>query len=534
MSPEFKHEEDSNEVYTPSFEHNVQSQIKNVSPSKIISQLMDVSAQKTAEPPHLKRRNKFKQMEEVPYMAQITINHDGQQVLHPLYAPHRSGYSMPPPIPISHRSSSEIMEEEEKEELAPIPYYPTCKCHTHYPQLNYNPHGYYYAPANLYYSGQSAEHESPVNKRQKKQRRKSKGEDSHHDCRDKRYRVKSAYINNRIPLHIVPTKVDNKMLLHAYPIKDADQAQKLGYEGFQARQGSKREDHYVKKLQYSADKVSVMQKFKSSEKKKKRKNRGQDRSMEVDDYNREFFKINKHDRKNTLSGHKRGLYESINNDSHAEYKPYKRQSVSNDSEIHLVNVKKDNPNSTMIKITNNVDTFLQNYASANSGDSSGSNKQERVSTDKNSSVLSSFNPPQKSSHVRFNSLVDIDKKFKKHKKLKLKSHNSKNSISGMRNVLGQLDPNISYGHNSSKFYENSLNQTQNILLNNSDPFKSSSEETPDLMRFTYDNLQGNQGLENKENIGLLGSDMSIEHKMGDVGDSIMYPSNTVFGIDKQE
>ena len=188
----------------------------------------------------------------------------------------------------------------------------------------------------------------------------------------------------------------------------------------------------------------------------------------------------------------------------------------------------------MIKITNNVDTFLQNYASANSGDSSGSNKQERVSAEKHSSILNSFNPPAKPSHVRFNSLVDIDKKFKKHKKLKLKSHNSKNSMSGMRNVLGQLDPNLGYGHNSSKFYENNLNQTQNILLNNSDPFKSSSEETPDLMHYTYDNLQGNQGLENKENIGLLDSDMLIDHKMGDMGDSIMYPNNPIFGIDKQD
>ena len=186
----------------------------------------------------------------------------------------------------------------------------------HYPNLNYNPHGYYYAPANLYYSGQSIDHESSANKRQKKLRRKSKGDDGHHDSRHKRHRVKSAYINNRIPLHIVPTKVENRMLLHAYPITDAEQAQRLGYESFPSKQSSKREDHYVKKLQYSADKVSVLQKFKSAEKKKKRKNRTQDRSMEVDRHDREFFKINRHDRKNTLSGHKRGLYESMNNDSH--------------------------------------------------------------------------------------------------------------------------------------------------------------------------------------------------------------------------
>lgn len=94
--------------------------------------------------------------------------------------------------------------------------------------------------------------------------------------------------------------------------------------------------------------------------------------------------------------------------------------MSNDSEIHLVNCKKDN-SSTMIKITANCDNFLQAYASANSGDSSGDSKhKERFMVEKRVDAANPINQPNKSSHVRFNSLVGIDNKFKESKKLKFK------------------------------------------------------------------------------------------------------------------
>lgn len=168
-----------------------------------------------------------------------------------------------------------------------------------------NPHGYYYAPASLYFSGRSSDSDSPVNKRIKKQRRKSKGDDGYerHEKKHKRHRVRSAYINNRIPLHIIPARVDNKNVLHAYPIKDPHHAQKYGYDGLEYLYRPKEDPMYVKKLEYSADKLSVLQKHKSSEKKKK--NRNADRSMEIDNQNKDYFTINKNDRKNTLSGHKR-------------------------------------------------------------------------------------------------------------------------------------------------------------------------------------------------------------------------------------
>lgn len=147
-----------------------------------------------------------------------------------------------------------------------------------------------------------------------------------------------------------------------------------------------------------------------------------------------------------------------------------------------MNVKKEN-SSTMIKITANCDNFLQSYASANSGDSSGS-KCEKNSNEKSNSLLHSFNPPPKSSHVRFNSLVDVSKNFKKHKKYKHKLLND--SFTGMRTVLGKVDTNANLDHTSNKYYHSNLNQTQNLHLNHSDHFRGASEEA-DLMHYTYDN-----------------------------------------------
>jgi hypothetical protein len=75
----------------------------------------------------------------------------------------------------------------------------------------------------------------------------------------------------------------------------------------------------------------------------------------------------------------------------------------------------------MIKITSNCDDFLQAYASANSGDSSGSSRpQERLSIEKGKENKSLINQSNNSNHVRFNSLVEISNKFKTHTKLKFK------------------------------------------------------------------------------------------------------------------
>ena len=100
----------------------------------------------------------------------------------------------------------------------------------------------------MYFSARSSDSDSPVNKRIKKQRRKSKGEDGHerYEKKHKRYRVRSAYINNRIPLHIIPARVDNKNVLHAYPINDPHQAQKYGYDGFEYLCRPKEDPMYVK------------------------------------------------------------------------------------------------------------------------------------------------------------------------------------------------------------------------------------------------------------------------------------------------
>jgi len=83
-------------------------------------------------------------------------------------------------------------------------------------------------------------------------------------------------------------------------------------------------------------------------------------------------------------------------------------------------VKKDN-SSTMIKITNNWDDFLQAYASGNSGESSGSSRpKERLSIEKGKENRNPLNQTNKSNHVRFNSLAEISNKFKTHTKLKFK------------------------------------------------------------------------------------------------------------------
>lgn len=224
------------------------------------------------------------------------------------------------------------------------------------------------------------------------------------------------------------------------------------------------------KLEYSADKFAKSQKKeRRKHSSKKAKGHKHERSQEVGRREKDYFQINRKDRKNTLSGHKR-TYREISKenlgDSSSQDKPYKRRSVSNGSEINIVNHKESS--STMIKITNNVDRFLQNYSSAKSGDSSGSKNKDKLSlehSNKDSNLTAGLQEP---THVRFNSLVDVTDKFNNRKKLGL-------------------------------FYNSNLSQTQNIYGNYSDQYREMSESNP-LNSNTFDNVQGNQGRENKENI----------------------------------
>lgn len=104
-------------------------------------------------------------------------------------------------------------------------YYPTCRCQQYYSNMCYNPHGYYYAPANLYYPPAEGEIEGKGRRRNKKRMRKKRAEErmNYHEAigyekHGKKHRNKSAYVNNWIPLQIFPTRIDNKTLLHAYPL----------------------------------------------------------------------------------------------------------------------------------------------------------------------------------------------------------------------------------------------------------------------------------------------------------------------------
>jgi len=58
LSPDFKQDENSNEVYTPSFEHITGYKHRDQSPLSFLKQLNDVSAQKTSEPQYLRKRRK--------------------------------------------------------------------------------------------------------------------------------------------------------------------------------------------------------------------------------------------------------------------------------------------------------------------------------------------------------------------------------------------------------------------------------------------------------------------------------------------
>jgi len=130
-------------------------------------------------------------------------------------------------------------------------------------------------------------------------------------------RVKSAYINNRIPLHIVPTVRDNRMLLHAYPINDVYAQQQHAPNDRDSFAGNV-DPVYVKKLEYSADKFQKNLSKKNSA--SKRSSKKQDRSVKLRDKSHDYFEIQKSNRKNTLSGHKRTKHVQSKNDFSEESK----------------------------------------------------------------------------------------------------------------------------------------------------------------------------------------------------------------------
>ena len=214
----------------------------------LLKQIKDVSAQKTAEPPYLrKRRNKFKQkQEDYSFIGHIMVDNKGQQFLRPLYPVGHRNISLPPLLPIGKQHLESLdNDEENKENVAPNQHYPTWNWQQYYANMWYNPHGYYYAPASLYFVQRSIDSDSG-SKRRAKIRRKSRENDN---C-------------------IAPTKTENRMLLHAYPINEAYTAQLYANQDKDYIY-EQNDPVYVKKLEYSADKLASSSKHKMSSSKKK-------------------------------------------------------------------------------------------------------------------------------------------------------------------------------------------------------------------------------------------------------------------------
>jgi hypothetical protein len=117
-------------MYTPSFDHNNEVGFQKKSPSSILNQFKGISARKTDEPQYMRknRRKQFKHRnDEAPYIGHIMIDNQGQQVLKPLYHTAHRGMSLPPPVPLDHHVAGQRDEDEEdKENSAALPYYPTC------------------------------------------------------------------------------------------------------------------------------------------------------------------------------------------------------------------------------------------------------------------------------------------------------------------------------------------------------------------------------------------------------------------------
>lgn len=98
------------------------------------------------------------------------------------------------------------------------------------------------------------------------------------------------------------------MLLHAYPLNDSYTPQMYPGTAKEPISAEKPDPVYVKKLEYSADKLAMSsRKHKNSDRKKSEKKPDikQERSVEVDSRSKGFFESNNKDRRNTLSGQKR-------------------------------------------------------------------------------------------------------------------------------------------------------------------------------------------------------------------------------------
>jgi hypothetical protein len=161
-----------------------------------------------------------------------------------------------------------------------------------------------------------------MNKRNRKNSRKSRDEEGR-----RHHRVKSAYINNKILLYIVPTVRDNRTLLHAYPINDMhnhntchqmnhqmnyqmshqmghQMSHQMGHQmnhqmSHQTNHQEKFDPRYVKKLEYSSDKLKVDHRNLSRSKESKYykdsgNKKDKHRSMELDARGRQFFDTVRH------------------------------------------------------------------------------------------------------------------------------------------------------------------------------------------------------------------------------------------------
>lgn len=174
------------------------------------------------------------------------------------------GLSQPPPVDLRNQlgiHDHHLEEEKERDYMPPKQYYPTCNCQKTVLNVRYNPYGYYYAPANILFSPKSLDSEDHSKKRNRKHKRKSRERHYH-----KSNRTKSAYVGNTIPLQIVPTMKDNRVLLHAYPMEE-EYSHNEHPRAHKERESSRRPPTYIQKLEYSSSKKSS--RYRSSDKKKK-------------------------------------------------------------------------------------------------------------------------------------------------------------------------------------------------------------------------------------------------------------------------
>lgn len=204
LSNDMPRDEDSI-VYTPSFDHKNED-FNEKSPLSLIKPKKDYYERKRGRHLHWG--------EDRAYGSHHMMNNDASHYSNPMF-PYR-GVSQPPPVDI--RNQLGIYNghyEEDKDYEQPRQYYPTCNCHKTVHNVRFNPYGYYYAPANILFSPRSIDSEGKSKKRHRKSRRKSR--DRHHH---RSSRTKSAFVGSTIPLLIVPTMKDDRVLLHAYPMED--------------------------------------------------------------------------------------------------------------------------------------------------------------------------------------------------------------------------------------------------------------------------------------------------------------------------